>query len=161
MPAVVAAARAELVRRYLRFCGPSDRGGLAAWLGLAPAAARRWWALVEGDLAQVDVEGRRLYLHADDLAEARKAARPSGVRLLPPSDPMLEVADRELLVPSAADRKVMWRAVANPGAVLAAGEIVGAWRRRKEVVTVTPFGAMSAARRKEIVEVARAEVVFD
>ena len=80
---------------------------------------------------------------------------------LPPFDPMLEVADRELLVPSAADHKVMWRAAANPGAVLAAGEIIGAWRRRKEVVTVTPFGALSAARRKEIVKAAQAEVVFD
>jgi hypothetical protein len=157
----VAAARGELVRRYLRFCGPTDRGGLAAWLGLAPAAARRWWALVEGDLEPVEVEGRRLYMHGDDLAEARKAGRPSGVRLLPPFDPMLELADRELLVPAAADRKVMWRAAANPGAVVVAGEVVGAWRRRKGVVTVTPFGSLSAARRKEIVKEAQTEVVFD
>ncbi len=157
----VAAARGELVRRYLRFCGPTDRGGLAAWLGLAPAAARRWWALVEDDLEPVEVEGRRLYMHGDDLAEARKAGRPSGVRLLPPFDPMLELADRELLVPAAADRKVMWRAAANPGAVVAAGEVVGAWRRRKGVVTVTPFGSLSAARRKEIVKEAQTEVVFD
>ena len=157
----MAAARGELVRRYLRFCGPTDRGGLAAWLGLAPAAARRWWALVEDDLEPVEVEGRRLYMHGDDLAEAREAGRPSGVRLLPPFDPLLELADRELLVPAAADRKVMWRAAANPGAVVAAGEVVGAWRRRKGVVTVTPFGSLSAARRKEIVKEAQTEVVFD
>ena len=161
MPPGVAAARGELVRRYLRFCGPTDRGGLAAWLGLAPVAARRWWALVEDDLEPVEVEGRRLYMHGDDLAEARQAGRPSGVRLLPPFDPMLELADRELLVPAAADRKVLWRAAANPGAVVATGEVVGAWRRRKGVVTVTPFGSLSAARRKEIVKEAQTEVVFD
>ena len=158
---VAAAARASWCGATCGSAGRPTAVGLAAWLGLAPAAARRWWALVEGDLEPVEVEGRRLYMHADDLAEARKAARPSGVRLLPPFDPMLEVADRELLVPSAADRKVMWRAAANPGAVLAAGEIVGAWRRRKGVVTVTPFGALSAARRKEIVKEAQTEVVFD
>jgi hypothetical protein len=155
-------ARRELVRRYMRFAGPADREAVAAWLGVTPAAARRWWSLVADDLVPVDVEGRRLAMHRDDLADARAAARPSGVRLLPPYDPMLEVADRRLVVPDDAGRKALWRAVANPGAVLVAGEIVGAWRRRQGVVTVTAFGKpLPPARRAEIQQLVDGKVVFD
>ncbi len=70
------AARRELVRRFLRYAGPTSRDGLAAWLALSPAAARRWWDLA--DVVPVEVDGRRLFLHPDDLPRP-VPHRPPGV----------------------------------------------------------------------------------
>jgi len=44
---------------------------------------------------------------------------------LPPYDPLAEVAHRELLLPDPAVRRQVWRAVANPGLALMAGELAG------------------------------------
>ena len=49
-----AAARAGLVRRYLRRYAPSTPADLAAWAGVPRAHADRCWALVAGELAEVD-----------------------------------------------------------------------------------------------------------
>ncbi|MEV4619827.1 crosslink repair DNA glycosylase YcaQ family protein [Asanoa sp. NPDC049573] len=153
----VDAARRELVRRFLRYAGPTDRDGLAGWLGLSPSAARRWWALAE--VVPVSVAGRRLYLHPDDLAAARTAPGPRAVWLLPPNDPVLELGDRTLLVPEAADRKRVWRPTANPGVLLVDGIVAGIWRRRAGTVTVTPFGSLSPAGRRRLAAVTEGEVV--
>jgi len=153
----VTAARRELVRRFLRYAGPTNRDGLAGWLGLSPAAAHRWWTLA--DVVPVEVAGRRLFLHPDDLSAARSASRPRGVWLLPPNDPVLELGDRELLVPAAADRKRVWRATANPGVLLVDGAVGGTWRRRGGTVTVTPFGSLSATHRRQLSADTDGEVV--
>ena len=63
---------------------------------------------------------------------------------------MLELGDRALLVPSAADRRRVWRPTANPGVVLADGAVAGTWRRRGGKVTVTPFGSLSATHRRQL-----------
>jgi hypothetical protein len=139
-----AAARRELVRRFLRRCGPTTVDALAAWLGFAPPAARRWWSTLRDDLVEVDVEGRRLWCHPDDLPGKADAGSADGVLLLPPYDPILEVADRPLLAPDPGRRRKVWRATANPGVLLVDGDLAGTWRQRRSrgrsTVTVTPFG---------------------
>jgi hypothetical protein len=138
------AARRELTRRFLRRCGPTTVDALAAWLGFAPPAARRWWAALRDELVEVDVEGRRLWCHRDDLPGPADARSADGVWLLPPFDPLVELADRPLLVPDPARRRKVWRATANPGVLLMDGELAGTWRQRRSrgrpTVTVTPFG---------------------
>jgi hypothetical protein len=151
------AARREVVRRFLRYAGPTNHDGPAGWLGLAPAAARRWWTLAE--VVPVSIDGRRLFLHPDDLAAAGSAPPARGVWLLPPNDPILELGDRELLVPAAGDRKKVWRATGNPGALLVDGGVAGIWRRRAGTVTVTPFGSLSATHRRQLAAVTEGEVV--
>jgi hypothetical protein len=155
-------ARSELVRRFLRRCGPATADVLAAWLGLAPPAARRWWALVADDLVAVDVGGRALWVHADDLAEFDTPDTAPPVLLLPPYDPITEVADRALLVPDAARRRLVWRAAANPGVLLLDGEVAGVWRRRRgrtrPSVTVATFEPL-AERRRAGVTAAVAEIL--
>lgn len=139
-------ARVELIRRFLRAAGPATPARLAAWLGLTPAAARRWWALVADELEQVSVDGRKAWARADDLALLVDPPPPDGIRLLGPYDPLTETADRELAVPTPADRRRVWAAVGNPGIILVDGEIAGVWRRKaskeKLTLTVTPFGSL-------------------
>lgn len=139
-----AAARAELVRRFLHAAGPVRPAHLAAWLSLTPVAAKRWWAQVES--AEVEVDGRRGSILAADEPALASAPEPDRLRLLGPYDPLTELADREFLVPDTAARRRVWAAAANPGIVLCDGEVAGTWRRRtargRLVLTATPFGAL-------------------
>lgn len=130
------AARREVVRRFLHLTGPARPAHLAAWLALSPAGARNWWP---DDLASVTVDGRRSEVLAEDLDALRSAPAPADVRLLPPYDPLTELADRELLVPDRAQRTRVWRASTNPGVLVADGEIAGVWRRPRRAVEVEPF----------------------
>ena len=139
-------ARREITRRFLRACGPARHGQLAAWLGIAPAAARAMWRLIESVVSPVEVEGARWFAHVDDLEFIQNPPEPPRLRLLPPYDPLTEVAVRELVAPDAAQRKRIWRAVANPGVILRRGEFAGVWRQRtvrhRLVVTLEPFAPL-------------------
>jgi hypothetical protein len=154
-PAAIEGAGAELVRRFLRAYGPSTPALFAAWAGIAPAHARRLWDLVAPELAELEPapagadksNGRRgrqpVYLHGQDVARFESPPAARGVRLLPPHDPYLEQPDRETLLPHRALQARVWRAVANPGAVLVDGAVVGTWRAQKKgarlTITVEPF----------------------
>ncbi len=97
----------------------------------------------------------------------------SGTVLVPAHDPYLRHTDRALLVPDAERRKLIWRPVSAPGAVLDAGEVVGIWRYRRgeNLVTVTGFEVLGAGLRRRIEHAAEvvadaagpagAEIVFD
>ncbi|MGS2805219.1 winged helix DNA-binding domain-containing protein [Nocardia sp. MW-W600-9] len=151
------AARAALLRRYLRCYGPSTRQDFAAWLGIRTGDVDPWWNAAE--LTPVEVEGKRAWIHADDLNDLRSPATTAhGVRLLPPSDPYLQLRDRATIVAPKYQRAV-WKAVGAPGAVLADGDVAGIWRPRKKgrtlTLTVTPFRPMSARLRAQL----RAEAV--
>ncbi|MGH3655215.1 MAG: winged helix DNA-binding domain-containing protein [Micromonosporaceae bacterium] len=145
------ASLATLVRRFLRFCGPCRPEDLGRWLALTPAAARRLWGRLSGQLAAVTVDGRRAWVHQDDLDEVRDADPATRVLLLPPYDPLTELADRELLLPEKSRRGAVWRPIGSPGILLVRGEIAGTYRQRatarRLTVTVQPFGAIEDADR--------------
>ena len=91
------ALSAELVRRYLRWHGPSTPPELAAWAGVAPTQARRMWELVAEELVEVSRDGTRAWLVASDLAALAAladAVPPPGVLLLGAGDPLLTARDR-------------------------------------------------------------------
>lgn len=157
------AARGELVRRFVHAAGPVRPDHLAAWLSLTPAAAKRWWSLVEPDLTDVGVDGRRGWVLAADLSLLEDPPEPGELRLLGPYDPLTELADRDFLVPDATARRQVWAAAANPGIVLCDGEIAGTWRRRtgrgRLTLTVSPFGALPPAWADHPAIVADADVI--
>lgn len=153
-------ARSELLRRFLRRCGAAGPKDLAAWVGVTPATAGRWWALLADELVEIRVGGKRLWMHTEDLASAREADAPTAARLLPPYDPLVEVASRNVVQPDKARRQLLWRAVANPGPVLFAGEVVGTWRRRAELITVSAFEPLSRAQQR-LVRMAAAEATSE
>ena len=148
------AARAELLRRYLRCYGPSTAEHFAAWVGIAPADARRSWDRIADRLVAVDLDGRRAWLHADDIARLETPPKAAGVRLLPPYDAYLDQRDRATLLPHEALHRRVWRILGNPGVVLVDGQVVGLWRPQKKgrrlVVTVETFTPLSRQARAEI-----------
>jgi hypothetical protein len=121
---------ADLARAYLRFYGPSDAKGLTTWAGLAPAQGRRLWDEIAGELVEEEWEGGRGFLLEADCRALNSPPRASGTRLIPPRDPFLQQPDRETLVPDAAVRKRLFRAVASPGAVLRDGALAGTWKAK-------------------------------
>ncbi|MFC8797746.1 winged helix DNA-binding domain-containing protein [Promicromonospora sp. NPDC057138] len=152
------AARAELVRRYLRAYGPSTRADFAAWAGIQAGDAGPWWGLVADELTPIerDVEhGGAAWILTDDLDALRSPPAPRGVRLLPPRDPYTQQRDHETIVDKKYHRGV-WKTVGEPGTVLADGKIAGIWRPRKSgrtlTLTVTAFGSVPARHRTALEE---------
>jgi hypothetical protein len=121
-------AAARIVHDYLHVLGPAGRAEVAGFVGSSPASFRPAWEAALDGLTEVRVDGRSAWLPAEDLDALAAAPEPDVVRLLPPSDPLLQARDRTLLVPDEAVRADLWRVLGNPGAVLADGEVVGTWR---------------------------------
>lgn len=148
-----AAARSELLRRYLRCYGPSTPAEFANWLGVRVGDTDGWWPLLADELVEVDFAGRRAWLLAESVEALRSTSRADGVRLLPPGDPYTQQRDRETLIDKAYHREV-WRPIAAPGVLLADGEIAGIWRARKSGATlalsVELFTALSGRQRAQL-----------
>ncbi|TDB73798.1 hypothetical protein E1264_41320, partial [Actinomadura sp. KC216] len=122
-------SRATLVRDFLAAFGPARPAHLASWLAITPKAARRWWTLIADELRPVEVDGTKYWTHIDHLDRLQEPDTSLGPRLLPPYDPLTELADRPLLVPDATHRRTVWRPAANPGILLLDAEIAGTWRQ--------------------------------
>lgn len=123
------AAVQELTRRYLSAFGPASRGDYARWGGLTAAQAGRRIDALEEEVVQVDVDGERLWLLAEHVADAA-AARPQGVvRLLPRFDQYVIGAPRDepaILADDFKDR--IYRTSGWISAVLLVdGRIEGVW----------------------------------
>lgn len=146
------AARAELLRRYLHCYGPSTRADFAAWLGVRAGDTDPWWSLVEDKLTPVEYRGTAWML-TDDLDALRSAPTPQGVRLLPPRDPYTQLRDRETIVAKQYHRE-LWKAVGDPGTVLADGTIIGTWRPRRSgrklTLAVRTFATLRSRHRTAI-----------
>jgi hypothetical protein len=70
-------------------------------------------------------------------------------RLLPSGDTyfLLHGADRELLVPGADRRRLLWTSRVWPGAILLRGEIVGTWRRADAEITIALWRRLTGEER--------------
>lgn len=109
------------IRAYLRLLGPATPAEVAGFLNTTATVVKQHWP---ADATEVAVHGKRKWL-LGELLEPQPA-----VRLLGPYDLLAQCSDRELLVPDAAHRTVLWPTLGRPGSVLADGEIVGWWRPR-------------------------------
>jgi len=148
-----AEARLELARRYLLVFGPATAASFAEWAGITqPSASARFDALSE-ELIQV----RTPIGDASILATSEKEMRAdpqatTSARLLPSGDSyfLLQGNQRELLVPDASRRDLLWTPRVWPGAVLHHGEIVGVWRRSQRKVSVQTWERLDTTARKDI-----------
>jgi hypothetical protein len=133
---------AELARRFLRAYGPARPFLLAGFAGIPTKYAKRLWERA-GDLAEVDLDGQKAWVLADDVGALADPPPVRGVRLLPSLDPLSGGKDREVLVPDSDVRKRIWAMLGGAGMVLADGDVAGLWRPAKKgkrlVVTVEPL----------------------
>lgn len=142
-------ALAHLARRYLALLGPATLGDVAGYLQARRADVESALTGRLGEVVELDVEGRRVMLPADRLDALRSAPDPTPTRLLGPFDPYLQARDRNLLVPDPAVQKTLWPVLGRPGAVLADGEVAGAWRPKTSgtalTITVDAFVPLSTS----------------
>ncbi len=159
------AARAELVRRFLRAYGPAGEAAFAEWTNRSRSDAGRAFRLVADEVTAVDTGGGTAHLLAGDVKAVRRPPVPTGVRLLPPLDPFLQMRDRATLVPDKKQRGRVWRPVGPPGVVLADGRLVATWRARRtghrlaiaveELVSLTDWARSEIRAEAELVAPAR------
>jgi winged helix DNA-binding protein len=143
-------AGAELVRRYLHVYGPGTPTTFANWAGVGGRSAAVTFDTIADELlgARTPV-GDRWILAADEPSYRSKSDRPAAARLLPSGDSywLLQGADRELLVPNAQQRPLLWTPRVWPGALLVGGEIAGTWRRAHADLVIAPWRVLTRAER--------------
>lgn len=147
-----AEARRELARRYLHVFGPSTADRFAGWAGITRRSAAAAFAALEGTLLPVRSPLGAEWLLAEDEPAVRAAETTAGVRLLPSGDAyfLLAGAERELLVPRADRRGLLWTSRVWPGALLVDGEIRGTWRRAQHTVRIETWARLSRATREAV-----------
>jgi hypothetical protein len=140
-------ALAEFVRRYFVSHGPATIRDFAWWSSLTLTQARRGLAIVESELATLEVDGTTY-----DLDPELEPA-PKGVYALPGFDEyVLGYQDRSAQLHSdVADQIVPGRNGIFLPAIVVNGEIVGTWRRSTSRASVRiesiPFDTLPAASR--------------
>lgn len=123
----------RLVRKFLHCYGPASTEAFEQWLGCSRQQARRLWNSTAEEMEPVTVLGKRAWLLSKD--KEKLWAEPSFERellLLGGHDPYLDQRDRLILQPEKGLHKQIWRTVANPGAVVYRGEVIGIWTPRKK-----------------------------
>ena len=150
-------ARRELARRYLHVSGPATPEAFAAWAGLK-AAARATFDELSTELTPVRTPiGDAWILARDESLFREPAGPPAPARLLPSGDTyfLFWDAERELLIPDAAQRAELWTSRVWPGAVIVAGEVVGTWRRAQADLSVQSWRRLTRAQRDAVEAEAR------
>lgn len=145
-------ARLELVRRYLHVFGPSTPAAFSEWAGIR-AAGRDAFAALGTALMAVRTPIGEAWIIADDESAFRAPTGPAApARLLPSGDTyfLLQGTGRELLVPDADRRRLLWTSRVWPGALLVAGEIVGTWRRAQALVTLDAWRRLTRGEREAV-----------
>jgi DNA glycosylase AlkZ-like len=147
-PAEQAAARVELVRRYLAAFGPATRADVAEWSGLRVGDLEPPLAALESLRRFRDERGRELL----DLPRAPlpPADARAPVRLLPRFDNLvLSHKDRTRVVP-----EEYRGAVVEGGMVYATflvdGVVAGLWRVERGRIRIEPFAPLPRTARREL-----------
>jgi hypothetical protein len=148
------AARLELARRYLHIYGPTTEEAFGRWAGIGPRSGVAVFEALGASLAPVRTPVGDAWILAGDEAAFRAGPGPAApARLLPSGDSyfLFHGADRDLLVPDAGRRDLLWTSRVWPGCVLVNGEIAGTWRRAGTLVTAQPWRRLSEAERDAVV----------
>jgi winged helix DNA-binding protein len=132
------AARVELVRRYLHAFGPATRADFERWAGMLPPLARPAWAECQPEMAEVQVEGKKLWALADDATAIRETEPSEEVRLVPNFDSyLLGHADRSAMVAQEHSPRIYRPAAWVWATVLKGGRAVGIWNSKRNARTWT------------------------
>lgn len=126
-------AQKELVRKFLHCYGPAVLKSFQTWMGCSRKQAERLWNLIKDEIEPVMVMGRKSFILRKDMDQLFVPACFSReLVLLHGHDPYLDQRNRSLLQIEKSLHPQIWRMVANPGAVVFRGEIIGIWTCRKQ-----------------------------
>lgn len=148
-----AVARAELVRRYVHIYGPATPASFADWASVSSRSARATFESIATELIEVGTPvGGGWILASDEPSFTRDPDPPAAARLLPSGDAywLYQGADREVLVPDATRRPMLWTPRVWPGALLVEGEIAGTWRRADADVRIQAWRQFTSSEREAI-----------
>jgi Winged helix DNA-binding domain len=146
-------ARLELARRYLHVFGPTTPEAFAGWAGIGTRDGLAAFDALRGSLTPARTPaGDAWILTRDEPAFLAASGSAASARLLPSGDAyfLLHGADRELLVPDADHRALLWTPRVWPGALLVDGEVAGTWRRADATVTIHPWRRLPRAARDAV-----------
>jgi hypothetical protein len=146
-------ARLELARRYLHIYGPATPEAFGRWAGIGLRHGVAAFEALGRSLTPVRTPVGDAWILTQDEATLVADARPvAPARLLPSGDAylLLHGRDRELLVPDAARRRMLWTPRVWPGGLLVGGQIAGTWRRADTMMTVQPWRRLSRAERDAV-----------
>lgn len=161
-----AAARQEIVKRYLKGYGPASVQDLAHWAGWRMSRAEAELKALEAELLPVQVDGQALWglkTQSKTLKALPKDALGSmPLLLLPRFDPMvLAHKNKDWLIDASRYKQVWQKAGHVEATVIESGRMVGTWRyaKRKEAleVSVWPFAKLSRSSKAELEE--RAQIL--
>jgi Winged helix DNA-binding domain len=151
-------AMRQVLRRFLAAYGPATREEFAAWWGMQPAPAGRMIASIpEGELEEVVVGGTRAWARAEDVGDIARKRVQGRVRLVPGFDHyVVAFRPRDQLVDRRHAAKVFRSAGWISPVVLIDGRAAGVWAHERSgdriEVTVRPFGRVSTAHKRAVIE---------
>ncbi len=125
------AATAEVTRRFLAAYGPATVQDLARWWnGGGVGTARHWIAALGDAVTEVEVEGTRAWMLAEDAREAREIPAIRSVRLLPGFDQYVVAASchADNLLPGNLRSRVYRPQGWISAVLLVNGRMEGVWR---------------------------------
>jgi hypothetical protein len=148
-----AEASLELARRYIHIFGPTTPESFTDWAGIATRRGPVIFDELRASLLPVHTPlGDAWALKSDEAALRANPGMPAAARLLPSGDAyfLLQGVDRELVVPDAGRRSLLWTSRVWPGALLVNGEIVGTWRRANMDLSIEPWRPLSSTEREAV-----------
>ena len=152
-------ARLELARRYLHIYGPATPEAFGLWSGIGGRPGAAAFDALRESLTPVRAPLGDAWILGEDEEAFRAGPGPvAPARLLPSGDPyiLLQGADRDLMVPDAAQRAALWTPRVWPGGLLIGEEIAGTWRRADTVITVQAWRRLTPAERDAVAAEAQA-----
>jgi hypothetical protein len=144
------AARQELARRFLRSLGPAGPARFTRWAAVGEADAGATFDAIADELTEVQWPGGSGFLLAPDADPLAGAEPVAGVRFVAfGADPVLQPGE-DLVASDPSHRRAALPPWASMGLVLLDGEIVAAWGRSQDLITILRLASLGRERRREI-----------
>jgi hypothetical protein len=150
-----ATALREVCRRFLAAYGPATHVEFARWFLTTPKAALELMQSMGDELTEVDVEGWRAWLPADDADAVASAGKEPRVHLLPQFDCYVVGSfPRQQLIPHTAPPELRKGTAAPFCVLLVDGVVGGLWARRRRgnvlAVQVGAFSSLTRAQQRQV-----------
>ncbi len=144
-----------LLRRFFETYGPANHHDIGHWWGLRPDKAKEMMNSIADELEEVDFEGRKKWVRAEDVEPIANSGRIRSVNLLPSWDCyVMFYHPRELFVSQRDRPRIFTKLQGNAPVLLIDGVAGGVWEQKRKAgiteVKVHPFGRLSPAQERQV-----------